>query len=223
MGGQISLKASDGHRLGGYRADPEVTPKGGVVVIQEIFGVNRSIRAACDRLARHGYSAVAPALFDRSEPGFESGYSPQEVAKARSFIARPDWDAMLRDANAAKEALAPSGPVGIIGFCLGGTIAYLAATRLSGLSAAVGYYGGQIVRFVEEPERCPVQLHFGEKDEHIPQSDVGVVRARHPKIEIYTYPAEHAFANEDRPSYHEPSARLAWERTLKFLDAHMRP
>ena len=222
MGQHISLTASDGHRLGAYRADPEATPKGGMVVIQEIFGVNSSIRAVCDRLAAEGYSAIAPALFDRTEPNFESGYSPEEVARARQFIAQPDWDAMLRDTDAAKQAVGASGPVGIVGFCLGGSIAYLAATRLTGLSAAVGYYGGAIVRFVDETEKCPVQLHFGEKDDGIPQTGVGVIRTRHPEFEIYTYPAGHAFANEDRPSFHEPSAKLAWERTLKFLQAHVR-
>lgn len=221
MGQHISLKASDGHQLGAYRADPPGTPKGGMVVIQEIFGVNNSIRSVCDRLASEGYSAIAPALFDRTSPGFESGYSPEEVAKARSFIAKPDWDAMLRDTDAAKRSLAGTGPIGIVGFCLGGSIAYLAATRLNGLSAAIGYYGGAIVRFVDEKEKCPVQLHFGEKDDGIPQTDVGVIRTKHPEFEIYTYPAGHAFANEDRPSFHEPSAKLAWERTQKFMQMHM--
>jgi carboxymethylenebutenolidase len=222
VGEQISLRASDGHQLGGYRADPQGAPKGGMVVIQEIFGVNHSIRSVCDRLAAEGYSAIAPALFDRTERDFDVGYSPEDMARARRFIAKPDWDAMLRDTDAAKNALASSGKVGIVGFCLGGSIAYLAATRLAGLSAAIGYYGGQIIRFVDEREKCPVQLHFGEKDEHIPQTDVGVIRTKHPQFEIYTYPAGHAFSNADRPSFHEASAKLAWERMLKFLQTHMK-
>ncbi len=222
MGEQISLTASDGHTFGAYRADPADAPKGGMVVIQEIFGVNHHIRVVCDRLAAAGYSAIAPSLFDRSERNFDSGYSPDEVAKARQFVAKPDWDAMLRDTQAAFDAAQSSGPTGIVGFCLGGSIAYLAAARISGLSAAIGYYGGQIIRFSDEQEKCPMQLHFGEKDDHIPQTDVGIIRQKHPKAEIYTYPAGHAFSNEDRPSFHEPSSKLAWERTLKFLQANLK-
>lgn len=221
MDRNISLTASDGHTLGAYRADPQGETRGGMVVIQEIFGVNASIRRVCDRLAAEGYRAIAPALFDRTERNFDSGYSPGEIAKARSFLAKPDWDAMLADTQAAAEALKSSGPVGIVGFCLGGSIAYLAAARIPGLSAAVGYYGGQIIRFADEQEKCPMQLHFGEKDTNIPQTDVGTIRQKHPKAEIYTYPADHAFANEDRPSYHEASAKLAWERTLKFLQTNL--
>jgi carboxymethylenebutenolidase len=221
VGQSISLTAPDGHKLGGYRADPQGAPKGGVVVIQEIFGVNGNIRNVCDRLAAEGYRAIAPALFDRTERNFDSGYSPEEVAKARTFIAKPDWDAMLLDTRAAVDALKGSGPIGIVGFCLGGSIAYLAAARIEGLSAAIGYYGGQIIRFADEQEKCPMQLHFGEKDAHIPQTDVGTIRQKHPAAEIYTYPADHAFANDERPSYNEPSAKLAWERTLNFLSANL--
>src|SRR5882757_3709103 len=123
-----------------YRADSAGTPKGAIVVVQEIFGVNHHIRSVCDRLAAAGYVAVAPSIFDRIEPGFTSGYSPDEVANARKFVANPDWAAMLRDTQAAIDALKDAAPVGIIGFCLGGSIAYAAATKLSGLSAAVGYY-----------------------------------------------------------------------------------
>ena len=139
MGQDIKLKASDDFELGAYRADPTGAPKGAVVVIQEIFGVNHHIRAVCDRLAGEGYVAIAPAIFDRVEPDFTSGYSPDEIAVARKFVANPDWAAMLRDTQAAIDAVRDVGPVGIIGFCLGGSVAYVAATRLAGLSAAVGY------------------------------------------------------------------------------------
>ena len=221
MGQHITLTASDGHKPGAYRADPSGTPKGGMVVVQEIFGVNRHIRSVCDRLATAGYSAIAPALFDRITPNFESGYSPEEVATAREFVAKPDWDAMMRDTQAAFDIVQSAGPTGIVGFCMGGSIAYLAAARIAGLSAAVGYYGGQIIRFADEQEKCPMQLHFGEKDDHIPQTDVGTIRQKHPKAEIYTYPAGHGFKCDERGSYYEPSAKLAWERTLKFLDTHL--
>ena len=149
MGKHFSLVASDSFKLGAYRADPSGPAKGGMVVIQEIFGVNHHIRAVCDQLAAAGYAAVAPAVFDRQQPNFECGYSPDEIAEARKFVANPDWAAMMRDVQAAIDELKKEGPVGIIGFCLGGTIAFLAASKLSGLSAAVGYYGGQIAKNVE--------------------------------------------------------------------------
>src|SRR6185369_6138455 len=150
MGQQIELKASDGFSLGGYRADAPGKSKGGIVVVQEIFGVNHHIRAVCDRFAAEGYSAVAPAIFDRQHPDFESGYSPDEIANARKFVANPDWAAMMKDVQAAIDDARKSGPTGIIGYCLGGSIAFLAAARLSGLSAAIGYYGGQIAKNADE-------------------------------------------------------------------------
>ena len=144
MGQDIKLTASDGFKLGGYRADPAGAPKAAIVVIQEIFGVNHHIRSVCDRLAGEGYVAIAPSIFDRIEPDFTSGYSPDEVTNARKFVANPDWAAMLRDTEAGIDAVKDVGPVGIIGFCLGGSIAY-ASAPLSGLSAAVGYYARRVL------------------------------------------------------------------------------
>ncbi|MGY4413252.1 dienelactone hydrolase [Bradyrhizobium sp. LB7.1] len=132
MGQDINLTASDNFQFGAYRAEPSGTAKGAVVVIQEIFGVNHHIRSVCDRLAGEGYVAIAPSIFDRTSPGFQSGYTPDEIAEARKFVASPDWEAMLRDTQAAIDAVKSVGPVGIIGFCLGGSIAFVAATRLSG-------------------------------------------------------------------------------------------
>jgi carboxymethylenebutenolidase len=172
LGKQFTLTANDQHQLGAYRADPKGPSKGGIVVIQEIFGVNHHIRAVCDRLAEEGYTAVAPALFDRTEKGFECGYTPDEMAVARKFIANPNWDAMLKDTQAAIDDLKKEGPVAIIGFCMGGSIAFLAATRLTGLSAAVAYYGGYIAKVADEKPKVPVQMHFGEKDQGIPMTDV---------------------------------------------------
>src|SRR5437016_6096222 len=150
MGTKITLTAPDGHKLGAYRADPAGAPQGGVVVVQEIFGVNHHIRAVCDRLATAGYAAIAPALFDRQVRDFQSGYTPDEIAAARKFVANPDWAAFLRDVEPAIEALKSAGPVAVIGFCMGGSVAFLAATRLAGLSAAVCFYGGAIARFADE-------------------------------------------------------------------------
>jgi carboxymethylenebutenolidase len=222
VGQQIKLTASDQFQLGGYRADPATAPKAAVVVIQEIFGVNHHIRAVCDRLAADGYVAIAPAIFDRVEPNFQSGYSPDEVALARKFVANPDWPAMLRDTQAAIDAVKPVGPVGIIGFCLGGSIAYAAATKLSGLSAAIGYYGSVIVRFADDAPKVPTQLHFGEQDAGIPLSDVETIRAKRPDVEIHVYPAQHGFNCDERASYDKASADIAWTRSLGFLARHLK-
>ncbi|MGJ4959223.1 dienelactone hydrolase family protein [Bradyrhizobium sp. HKCCYLRH2060] len=223
MGQDIKLTASDGFQLGAYRVDPTGTAKGALVVIQEIFGVNHHIRNVCDRLAAEGYVAIAPAIFDRVEPGFTSGYSPDEIAVARKFVANPDWAAFLRDTQAAIDGVRNVGPVGIIGFCLGGSIAYAAATKLTGLKAAVGYYGGAIVRFADDKPTVPTQLHFGEKDAGIPLSDVETIKAKRPDVEIFVYPgAQHGFGCDERASYDKPSADLAWTRSLAFLGTHLR-
>ena len=224
MGKHFSLVASDSFKLGAYRADPSGPAKGGMVVIQEIFGVNHHIRAVCDQLAAAGYAAVAPAVFDRQQPNFECGYSPDEIAEARKFVANPDWAAMMRDVQAAIDELKKEGPVGIIGFCLGGTIAFLAASKLSGLSAAVGYYGGQIAKNVDSAPKIPTQLHFGETDASIPMSDVDLIKQkRGGDTEIYVYPdAGHGFNCDERGSYNEAAAKLAWTRTLDFLGKHIK-
>ena len=222
MGKHFSLTAADSHKLGAYRADPAGKPKGGIVVIQEIFGVNHHIRAVCDRFAGDGYVAVAPALFDRMTRNFESGYSPAEIEKARSYIAKPDWDAMLRDTDAAIKEIKSIGPIAIVGFCMGGTIAFLSAARLSGLKCAIAYYGGRIVAFADERPKCPVQMHFGENDQSIPMTDVEIIKQKRPECEIYVYKgAGHGFHCDERGSFHQPSATLAWERAQAFLKKHM--
>ena len=223
MGQDIKLTASDNFQLGAYRADPASAPKAAVVVIQEIFGVNHHIRAVCDRIASNGYVAIAPAIFDRIEPNFQCGYSPEEVAVARKFVANPDWAAMLRDSQAAIDAVKDVGPVGIIGFCLGGSVAYAAATKLSGLSAAIGYYGSAIVRFAGDMPKVPTQLHFGEKDAGIPLSDVDTIRTKRPDVEIHVYPgAQHGFSCDERASFDRKSADMAWQRSLEFFAKHLK-
>jgi carboxymethylenebutenolidase len=223
VGQDIKLTASDNFQLGGYRAEPAGAPRAAVVVIQEIFGVNHHIRTICDRFAGNGYVAIAPAIFDRIEPNFQSGYSPDEIAIARKFVANPDWTAMLRDSQAAIDAVKDVGPVGIIGFCLGGSVAYAAATKLSGLSAAIGYYGGAIVRFADDAPKVPTQLHFGEKDAGIPLSDVDTIRAKRPDVEIHVYPgAQHGFNCDERASYDPANAGIAKQRSLDFLATHLK-
>ncbi len=215
--------ASDGFELGGYRVDPAGAPKAAIVVIQEIFGVNHHIRSVCDRLAQAGYVAIAPSIFDRIEPNFTSGYTPDEVANARKFVANPDWAAMLLDTQAAIDAVRSIGPVGIIGFCLGGSVAYVAAARLSGLSAAVGYYGRAVVRFADEKPVAPTQLHFGEKDAGIPLTDVDTIKTKRPDVEVFIYPgAQHGFHCDERGSYDKSSADIAWPRSLDFFAKHLK-
>ena len=223
MGKQFNLTASDAHSLGAYRADPAGKPKGGMIVVQEIFGVNHHIRALCDRLAAEGYVAVAPAVFDRFVRNFESGYSPDEIAHARSYLGNLNWDNMMKDLDAALGDIRSVGPCGVIGFCMGGTAAFLAACRLNGLKAAVGYYGGQIAKFADEEPKCPVQLHFGEKDAGIPLSDVEVVKQKQPQAEVYVYPeAQHGFHCDERASFQKEASTLAWQRSLEFLAKHMK-
>jgi carboxymethylenebutenolidase len=224
LGKHFSLVASDSFKLGAYRADPSGAAKGGIVVIQEIFGVNQHIRAVCDRLATEGYAAIAPAVFDRQHPNFECGYSPDEIANARKFVANPDWGAMLRDVQAAIDEAKKSGPAAIIGFCLGGSVAFLAACKLNGLSAAIGYYGGQIAKNADEKPKVPTQLHFGEKDAGIPMSDVELIKEkRGGDCEIYVYPgAEHGFHCDERGSFNDAAAKLAWQRSMAFLQKNLK-
>jgi carboxymethylenebutenolidase len=223
VGHDITLKAADGFEPGGYRADPAGAATAALVVIQEIFGVNRHIRNVCDRLAAQGYVAVAPAIFDRIARNFQSGYSPDDIAVARTFVANPDWDAMLRDTQAAIDTVKDVGPVGVIGFCLGGSIAYAAATKLSGLKAAVGYYGSAVVRFADDRPGVPTQLHFGEKDAGIPLSDVETIRAKRPEVAIHVYSgAQHGFGCDERASFDRTSSDRAWQRSLDFFAEHLK-
>jgi carboxymethylenebutenolidase len=217
LGTQISLTASDGFKLGGYRADPQGKPKGGLVVIQEIFGVNHHIRNVCDRFAAQGYVALAPAVFDRYKPNFECGYTPAEIEEARKIIPGIDRGAMLRDTAAAVEAVKSAGKVGIVGYCMGGTIAFLAAAKLDGLSAAIGYYGGQIAKNADQKPKVPTLLHFGDQDQSIPMSDVEIVRQKRPECEIHVYHAGHGFSCDERASYDAAAHKQALDRTLAWL------
>lgn len=219
---RVRLTASDGHELEAYVAKPEGEPIAGLVVVQEIFGVNAHIRSVADGYAKDGFLAVAPALFDRYERGVELGYEGAEMEKARSFAMRLDIDAAVRDTAAALEYVrkATGKKCGVIGYCFGGTIAWLAATRLKA-DAAVGYYGGRIAMFAAEEPQAPVMLHFGKQDQHIPKEEVDTVAAAHPEVEIYWYDAGHGFNCGTRSSYDAGSSRLARERSVEFLKKHL--
>jgi carboxymethylenebutenolidase len=219
---RISLRASDGQELGAYAAWPEGEPVAGLVVVQEIFGVNVHIRRVTDSYARNGFLAIAPALFDRIEPNVELGYEGEDAQRARSFIPRIDMERAMLDVEAAVHYAAKSTGknVGVIGYCWGGSLAWLAATRLP-VKAAVGYYGGRIASYAHEQPKCPVMLHFGTQDKHIPKDDVDKIRDAHPEIETYLYDADHGFNCDARASYSPNAAKLARERSLAFLTKNL--
>ena len=222
MGKTMTLAASDGHRLSAYRADPNGKPKGGLVVIQEIFGVNQHIREICDGFANDDYAALAPALFDRAQRGVELGYVGQDIEKGRDLRAKLAWEDVLKDVAAAVKAVADAGKVGVVGYCWGGSVAWRAATQLSGVACAVGYYGGQIAPFKNERPRAPVMLHFGGTDSSIPLSDVEAIKKAQPNVPVYLYAAAgHGFNCDYRPSYDAESAKLARTRTMKFFAQHL--
>ncbi|HEV8307596.1 MAG TPA: dienelactone hydrolase family protein [Methylomirabilota bacterium] len=222
MGEMITLTAEDGHRLAAYRAAPPGASRGGLVVVQEIFGVNSHIKRTCDGFAADGYVALAPALFDRVERDYATGYTQADVDRGRAVRGKLSLDQAVMDVRAAVRELARSGSgVGVVGYCFGGTIAWLAATRIDGVAAAVGYYGGGIADAASEQPRCPVMLHFGETDASIPREHWEKVRAQHPGVPVHVYPAGHGFNCDERGSYHAESARLARERTLAFFRQHV--
>lgn len=217
----VSLTAEDGHRLGAYEARPEATAKGDIVVLQEIFGVNAHIRAVCDRLAALGYRAVAPALFDRIRSGFQSGYSAAEVEAAKTMLGNFDWEKALLDVKAVLDHLGPNRPVVLIGFCLGGSLAHMAAIRFEGLAAAMGYYGGKSVEFADVQPNCPTLLHYGDEDRSIPMADIRMIQEKAETVdgvEVRVYHAGHGFNCDQRASFEPQSATLAWERTMALIE-----
>ena len=221
MGAFIELTASDGARISAYESAPAAAPRGAVVVVQEIFGVNGHIRSVCDGYAAEGYRAIAPALFDRYERGVDIGYTPADIARGRELKTRAITDAALRDIAAAQDAVAGAGKVGIIGYCWGGFITWMSASRLPGFACAVPYYGGGMLEAVGERPRCPVLAHFGEHDKAIPVAGVRDFAKAHPEVQVFIYAADHGFNCDQRAAYDPPSAKLARERTLSFLRQHV--
>ena len=224
MGQFTTLTAADGFTLSAYVAQPEGQPRAAIVVVQEIFGVNSHIRSVADRFAAEGYLAVAPATFDRVKPGVELGYTEDDMTAG--FELKTAVDALpgagvLPDIQAAIDHAAQlsGGKVGIIGFCWGGLLTWKAACLLTGLSAAVPYYGGGITaesEIARQPQ-CPVMAHFGDQDHWIPMEGIEVFQKAHPEVQAYIYPAHHGFNCDQRASYNEAAASLARERTLAFL------
>jgi carboxymethylenebutenolidase len=222
MGETITLTAEDQHRFTAYRVAPSGPPRGGLLIVQEIFGVNSHIKKVCEGFAADGYVALAPALFERVEADVALGYGPEDIERGRSLRQKIDLQDMVKDMRAAVRALATDGTrVGVVGYCLGGTLAWLAATRIDGVACAVGYYGGGIADHATEQPRCPVLLHFGETDQSIPPEHHARIRAAHPNLPMHIYPAGHGFNCDQRASYHAPSAALARQRTLDSLRTHL--
>ena len=219
MGRKRQLRAVDGHTIGAYEALPSDDPRGSVVVIQEIFGVNQHIRDVVDGFADEGYAALAPQVFDRSQRDVELGYSPDDMNDGlRLAFNETSRDNALIDLQAATEEIGKYGKVGIVGFCYGGLLSWLSACSVRGLSAAVVYYGGGIAGELEKPSTCPVMMHFGELDSMIPPDQVDAIKTALPDAEIYTYEADHGFNCDHRDSYSAEASALARRRTLAFLE-----
>jgi carboxymethylenebutenolidase len=222
MGDILSLSAEDGHRFDAYRADPPGKPKGGIVVIQEIYGVNAHIREVCDRYATLGYRAIAPAIYDRQQRQAEFGYTGEEIQKIRALRAGIDWNKTLPlDVAATIAALRPLR-VGAVGYCLGGSVAWMAACRL-GVEAASCYYPTDMAKQYTDTPRCPVIVHFAERDHVIPREVVDKLTSAQPELPVYLYPAEHGFNCWHRATtnYDAPSAALALDRTLALFERYV--
>ena len=228
MGQFVSLKAADGFSIPAYVAQPAGKPRGAIVVLQEIFGVNSHIRSVADRFAGEGYLAVAPATFERVKPGVDLGYTEGDIkagSELKSAVTALPGAGVLQDIQAAIDhaAQASGGKVGIVGFCYGGLLTWRAACLLKGLSAAVPYYGGGVTseeEIARQPQ-CPVMAHFGDQDTHIPMEGVDAFRKAHPQVEVHVYPANHGFNCDQRGSYDAAAATLARERTLAFFAARL--
>lgn len=222
MGKSTQLKMTDGFVLGAYQAEPAGKCKGALVILQEVFGVNPHIRSVVDGYAAEGYFAVAPQIFDRIERNIEMGYEPADIARGVELaFQKLDMAKTLSDIQESINYAADKGKVATIGYCFGGLLTWLSACQLTGLSAAVAYYGGGIATQKDLRPGCPVMMHFGERDEYIPMSDVEAIRAAQPGVQIHVYPADHGFNCDHRGSYDQKSALSARERTLGFLRQHL--
>lgn len=220
MGAMIELTAVDGHSLGAYQAGPS-DARNGLVIVQEIFGVNRHMRAVSDQFAAAGYAVIAPALFDRVERGVELGYGDADRMRGMALRAGVPAESSMADVQAAVAALGQRR-LGVVGYCWGGTIAWWGATRSHSFQAAIGWYGGGIAATRDETPSCAVQLHFGAEDHGIPLADVEAIRASQPGVELYIYPgAGHGFGCDERASFNKCAADQARDRTLEFLSRHL--
>jgi carboxymethylenebutenolidase len=216
----LQLRARDGNELSAYVAKPEGAPRGAIVVVQEIFGVNSHIRRVVEQYAAEGYVAIAPAMFDRFEKDVNLGYDAKGMEQGIALMMRTADATTLADLNAAITAVAHAGRVGMIGYCWGGRSTYLAACH-SDIAAGVAYYGGGIPALLRDVPRCPMMFHFGERDSHIPLTDVEKIRAAYPAGQYHLYPAGHGFNCSERADFDAASARLAFDRSIEFFRKHI--
>jgi len=221
VGKTIQLKAADGHSFDAYVAEPSGKPRGAVVVIPEIFGINVHIRSVADGYAADGYLAVAPALYDRVQRKYETAYTQPEIQAGVVIKDQISNDTALADAQAAINFAQSAGKVGIVGYCWGGAIAWYAAARATGLAAAVSYYGGGVPELKDEQPKVPTMFHFGETDQSIPIEKAREVAAAHTDVTSYFYAAGHGFNCDMRGSYNEPAAKEARARTVEFFGKHL--
>lgn len=220
-GSMTQMTMSDGASIGVYHVQPQGTRRGGLVLIQEIFGVTVHIKEQADRFAAEGYEVLAPAIFDREAPGFEASYEPEDREKAMKLARETHPFALsVADAITCVEALKAKGKVFLTGYCYGGTVTWAVACKSGDVAAASGFYGGQIAAMAQQQPRCPVILHFGKHDTSIPPEAVEKVKAAHPEVPVYVYDAGHGFNSDRRKDYHAESASLAWERTLDLFKQH---
>ena len=220
-GKTIKMKMSDGAEIGVYHVEPTGKRRGGLVLIQEIFGLTEHIKECCDRFAAEGYEVLGPAVYDREAPGFEASYSPEDIQKAIK-IARGEhpFDLSVKDSQTCIDALKAKGPVFITGYCYGGSVTWAAACQCTGLAAASGYYGGNIVQMIDQQPKCPTILHFGEHDHGIPMEAVNKIKAAHPEVKVYVYDAGHGFNSDRRADYNEAAHKLGMQRTLELFRAN---
>jgi carboxymethylenebutenolidase len=222
MGQMIRMTMSDGAEIAVYHVMPEGQRRGGLVLLQEIFGVTDHIRELCDEYAADGYEVLAPALFDREHPGFEAEYTGPDFRRAVELARQlHPFDQSVRDAQSCIEALKNKGPVFITGFCYGGSVSWRCAQLSEDLAACSSYYGSLVpTQFADQAPRCAAIAHFGRFDEGIPMEGVEALIARdHPTAQIFVYDANHGFNSDRRKDYHAPSADLARERTLALFRA----
>lgn len=223
MGENIQIKSEDGFELGAYVARPSEKAKGGILVIQEIFGVNSHIREVTDGYAKEGYLAIAPMIFDRVDKNIELGYEEADMGRGIELaFQKLNMDQTLSDLQAAIGHLKlEQDSIGVVGYCFGGLLTWLSACDLEGVDAAVSYYGGGVVGQVEKQANCPVMMHFGELDAHIPMTDVAKIKDAQPKVQVFSYDADHGFNCDHRESFNESASEKALGRSLEFFAQHV--
>jgi carboxymethylenebutenolidase len=221
MGDIVSLKVEDGEEIPAYLATASKPRGRALVVLQEFFGLNSHMRSVADRFAALGYDVIVPDLFHRLAPNVAFDYSPEGIAGGRRMRALVSVDDSLKDIRAAIEHIGGGPSVGTIGYCWGGTLAFLSAARLDDVACSIGYYGSQIIDYLGEPPKVPLMLHFGDSDASIPLTDVEKIHATYPNVPVHVYPGRHGFNCDERANFVPGSSAIALERSLAFFDRHL--